>query len=108
VIFDSALLHITLAHISMSLCALSNTKLSPDAIFHVGQAIAIVNKRIAKRYKAISDDTIFAITVLTSLEVRTSPVSKFFNSLYDCILSLDLGNLTPKPASRFISMVWKL
>jgi hypothetical protein len=69
VIFDSALLHITLAHVSMSLCALSSTKLSPDAIFHVGQAIAIVNQRIAKRYKVISDDPIFAITILTSLEV---------------------------------------
>jgi hypothetical protein len=55
----------------MTLCNLAGIKSSPDMIYHVGQAITLVNKRIANRnHKAITKETIFAVACLTNLEVR--------------------------------------
>lgn len=59
-----------LAHVAMTLCDLSGIKSSPDLVYHVGQAITLVNKRIANRnHKAITKETIFAVACLTGLEV---------------------------------------
>jgi hypothetical protein len=83
-IFDSALLHIALAHISTSLSNLTGTKLGPEAFYHIAQGIAIVNKRLANfRRKTVTDNTICAITILTHLEVRA--VSCFY-ICFKCIM----------------------
>lgn len=71
---DSAMLHVTLAHIAMGSCNLPNIELGPDVIYYIGQAIAIVNKRISNfYYEPImhKDKTIMTITILTHFDVRT-------------------------------------
>lgn len=77
---DSAVLHITLSHIAMGLRSLLSIELGPDIIYHLGRAVAIVNKRIANfRYEtiAIKDKTIFTVSFLTHWEVRTFFASTF-------------------------------
>jgi hypothetical protein len=79
-ITDSALLHATLAHSALSLCNIARSRSSPDMAYHAGQAIRLVNKRIANSpQEAVSDATMFAVGCLTHFEVRLSP-SSFLNS----------------------------
>ncbi|KAH6712475.1 hypothetical protein BKA61DRAFT_736866 [Leptodontidium sp. MPI-SDFR-AT-0119] len=74
---DCAILHATLGHVAMTLCDLAGIKSNPDLVYHVGQAITLVNKRIANRsHKAITKETIFAVACLTSLELRSSPIAR--------------------------------
>jgi hypothetical protein len=70
-ISDAAVMHATLANITKTSYNLVR-KSSPDIIYHVGQAITLVNKRIANcNQKAITKETIIAVACLTYMGVST-------------------------------------
>jgi hypothetical protein len=80
VLSDSAMLHVTLAHVAMGLPSLPSIKLGPDVVYHLGQAISIVNKRIAIfHHEPITrkDKAIMAVTLLTHFEVGTLSACNF-------------------------------
>jgi hypothetical protein len=55
----------------MPLSNLANPKLVLDATYHCGQAISLVNKRIANANHEVTNATIFAVDCLAHTEVRT-------------------------------------
>ncbi|KAE9372733.1 hypothetical protein N431DRAFT_409051 [Stipitochalara longipes BDJ] len=73
---DPALLHISLAHVAKTLSSLASIDMNLNIAYHVGKAIAIVNKRIANSQdKAITNETIGAVTSLTAFEFRTGSIA---------------------------------
>lgn len=58
-----------------------------DMHYHLGQAIAIVNKRISNcDYKAVTKETVMAITWLTNMGVCNIPPSAFIAMLIMALL----------------------
>ncbi|KAE9380996.1 hypothetical protein N431DRAFT_477794 [Stipitochalara longipes BDJ] len=75
---DPALLHASLAHVAYSLNDLGNIDMSSSIKYHVSKAVAMVNKRIANsRHKAVSMDTIGAVTTFTAFELKAGSVTSF-------------------------------
>jgi hypothetical protein len=73
---DPALLHASLAHVAKTLSSVVRFEMNPNIIYHVGKAIAMVNKRIANSHeKPVSIDTIGAVTAITAFEVPTPSAS---------------------------------
>jgi hypothetical protein len=73
---DPALLHASLAHVAAALDSLAGIDLSPNAVYHVGQAIVIVNKRLANSlHEAVTNKTICAVAALFTFEVRVLTAS---------------------------------
>jgi hypothetical protein len=69
---DAALLH-ALAHSALSISNIGRAT-STDMAYHGGQAIRLVNKRIANStHEAVSDATMFAVGCLTQVEVPPFP-----------------------------------
>lgn len=61
---DAAMLHAMLYSGSVYLALLAGRKESEDSIYHLGQTISIVNKRLRKSIKNIADPTIGALSCL--------------------------------------------
>jgi hypothetical protein len=76
---DPALLHASLAHVAKTLSSVVRVEMNPNIIYHIGKAIAMVNKRIANSHeKPVSIHTIGAVTAITAFEVRTPSASPLF------------------------------
>ncbi|KAE9364208.1 hypothetical protein N431DRAFT_431140 [Stipitochalara longipes BDJ] len=74
-ITDSALLHAALAHSARTLCDTARTESPAERDYHTGQAIRLVNKRIAQSPdEAFSHATILTVGWLTQFEVLSFSV----------------------------------
>jgi hypothetical protein len=72
---------VSLAHVAKTLISSANIDLSLNIIYHIGKAIALVNGRMANSQdKAVTNETIGAVTSLTAFEVRTYSASAFLVS----------------------------
>ncbi|KAN0090582.1 hypothetical protein V8E51_019161 [Hyaloscypha variabilis] len=77
-VFDTSWFHLACAHISITLSRIRCTAMKPEAIYHLGQAISIVNKRIANFHHESAtekDETIGCVLPLAFFEVRRSKAS---------------------------------
>jgi hypothetical protein len=80
-ITDSAPLHAALALSALSLCSSARIDSSPEIGYHAGQAISLVNKRIANSsQETVSDATMLAVGVLTHFEVLHPPLLSVIGS----------------------------
>ncbi len=55
-ITDSALLHAALAILAQNLCNAARINSSPEMVYHAGQAISLVNKRIVNSSREVVSD----------------------------------------------------
>jgi hypothetical protein len=76
----------------MSLSKIRGTEIGSDAVYHLGRAMAIVNKNIANFYCdpiIRKDKTIIVVAMLTHFEVRTLFASTLLVIIANMITLLD-------------------